>query len=387
ALSLTQEPPSRRSVPCNKGKGKAKATEDDNDEEEATQKFRKELEDFVVPTTCNHCIANNMADHCWYPTGERPCWRCYRKSKGCLWNGIGVRTQKKRPPLSVLIMAKHVKLVQAAKAFLERQGKLLQFFVLEGYKGKGKAKALLGDSEQLLDLVDSDSDEGEEEDRVHVIKKIKREHIEELTGTKKKKEIIELDKEVEIVAPKAPVAGPSHPTSKPIVLVPSAPKPVPKLIIALASSVAGPSTAPIAPSSAPKPAAAAALSTPVPVKPAGPAIKGGFIFKDPFMVRQFKLAGTEESGALIINQVTEVPVIQGTMPSKDSSDEDAQGDDDNSDDGDVTMAVDSAKCHEETWPVAPIKTVIEVKAPAPAPMLVLVADQTEEDPFFQVILY
>ncbi|KAG6870168.1 hypothetical protein C0995_014816, partial [Termitomyces sp. Mi166 len=31
-------------------KGKAKATEDDNDEE-ATQKLRKELEDFVVPTT------------------------------------------------------------------------------------------------------------------------------------------------------------------------------------------------------------------------------------------------------------------------------------------------------------------------------------------------
>ncbi|KAG6859029.1 hypothetical protein C0995_012133 [Termitomyces sp. Mi166 len=200
-LSLTQEPPSRWLAPHNKGKGKAKVTENDKDEEEATQKFRKELEDFVVPTTfddkllvsllllpseyykgdiglpqgakilggrkgditlvspatralvlekngtCDHCIANNMADHCWYLTGERPCWRCYRKSKGCLWNGIGVRMQKKCLPLSILIMAKHVKLVQAAKAFLKQQGKLSQFFVLEGYKGKGKAKALLGDSE------------------------------------------------------------------------------------------------------------------------------------------------------------------------------------------------------------------------------------------------
>ncbi|KAG6859056.1 hypothetical protein C0995_011959, partial [Termitomyces sp. Mi166 len=144
-----------------------------------------------------------MADHCWYLTGERPCWRCYCKSKGCLWNGVGVRTQKKRPPLAVLVMAKHVKLVQAAKAFLEQQGKLSQFFILEGYKGKGKAKALVEDSEpmgakrsfKLRELVDSNSDEEEEEDRVRMIKKIKREHIEELTGAKRRKEIMELDDE------------------------------------------------------------------------------------------------------------------------------------------------------------------------------------------------
>ncbi|KAG6881946.1 hypothetical protein C0995_016527, partial [Termitomyces sp. Mi166 len=147
-FSLTQEPPSQWSAPCNKGKGKAKVTEDDDNDKEATQKLRKELEDFMVPTTCNHCIANNMADHCWYLTGKRPCWCCYCKSKGCLWNGIGVRTQKKHPPLSALIMAKRIKLVQVAKAFLEQQGKPSQFFVLEEYKGKEKAKALLGDSEQ-----------------------------------------------------------------------------------------------------------------------------------------------------------------------------------------------------------------------------------------------
>ncbi|KAG6886446.1 hypothetical protein C0995_007671 [Termitomyces sp. Mi166 len=201
------------------------------------------------------------------------------------------------------------------------------------------------------------------------------------SSTKRRKEIIELDEEVEIVAPKAPTVGPSCPTSKPVVMVPRAPKPVPKPIIALASPTAGPSTAPIVLSSAPKSAAAAALSTPVPAKSANPAVKGGFVFKDPFMVRQFKLVGMEESGALIINQATEVPATQGTMPSKDSTDEDAQGDNDDSDNGDVAMDVDSARCPEETWPVAPIKTVTEVKVP------VLVADKTEEDSLLQIALY
>ncbi|KAG6883038.1 hypothetical protein C0995_013194, partial [Termitomyces sp. Mi166 len=283
-------------------------------------------------------------------------------------------------------MAKRIKLVQAAKAFLEWQSKLSQFFVLERYKGKGKAKALLGDSEQAgakqsfksTDLVDSDSDKEEEEDRVHVIKKIKREHVKEPTGAKKRKEIIELDEEVEIVVPKTPVAGPSHLTSKPIVLVPSMPKPIPKPIIVLASPVAGPSTAPIVPSSVPKPAAATALFKFMPVKPASPAIKGGFVFKDPFMVRCFKLAGTEESRALIINQATKVPATQGTMQSKDSSDEDAQGDNDNSDNGDVAMDIDSAKHPEETQPVAPTKTMVtEVEALAP-----VLPTKLKRTPFF-----
>ncbi|KAG6871155.1 hypothetical protein C0995_007687 [Termitomyces sp. Mi166 len=398
---------------------KAKAMEDDNNNEEATQKLRKELEDFVVPTTfddkllisgeqkgdimlvspatralvlekngaCDCCIANNMADHCWYLTGKHPCWCCYHKSKGCLWNGISVRTQKKRPPLAALVMAKHVKLVQVAKAFLERQGKPSQFFVLEGYKGKGKAKALLEDSEptgtkqsfKLRELVDSDSDEEEEEDRVHMIKKIKCEHVEEPTGAKRRKEIMELDKEVEIVASKIPVAEPLRLTSKPIVLVPSASKFIPKPIVTLASPVAGPSTVPIVSSSAPKPAATAALSKPAPAKSASPAVKGSFIFKDPFMVRQFKLAGTEESGALIINQATEVPVTQGTLRSEESGNEDAEGDNDDSDSGDVTTNVDSAKQPEETRPVAPIKTVTEVKVPAPA-----LPTKPKRTPFFKL---
>ncbi|KAG6870686.1 hypothetical protein C0995_011351 [Termitomyces sp. Mi166 len=315
-----------------------------------------------------------MANHCWYPTVERPCWHCYHKSKGCLWNGIGIRTQKKHPPLAALVVVKRIKLVQAAKAFLEQQGQPSQFFVLEGYKGKGKAKALVENSEPMgakrsfksRELVDSDSDEEEEEDRVCAIKKIKHEHVEELTGAKRRKEIMELDDEVEIVAAKIPAAGPLHPASKPIVLVPGTSKFVSKPIVTLASPVAGPSTAPIASSSAPKPVTAAALSKPAPAKSVSPAVKGGSVFKDPFMVRRFKLVGTEESGVLIINQVTEVLATQGTLHSDESGDEDTVGDNDNSDDDDGAMNIDSTKQPEETWPVAPIKTVTEVKAPASA---------------------
>ncbi|KAG6857807.1 hypothetical protein C0995_005167, partial [Termitomyces sp. Mi166 len=50
-LSSTQEHSSQQLAPWNKGKGKAKATEDDDDDKETAQKLRKELEDFVVPTT------------------------------------------------------------------------------------------------------------------------------------------------------------------------------------------------------------------------------------------------------------------------------------------------------------------------------------------------
>ncbi|KAG6898801.1 hypothetical protein C0995_008322, partial [Termitomyces sp. Mi166 len=313
------------------GKSKAKAMEDDKDEEgEATQNLRKELEDYVVLT----------------------------KSKGCLWNGIGIRIQKKCPPLEGLIIAKHVKLVWVAKAFLEWQGKLLQFFILKGFKEKGKVKALVVDSElmgakqafKLTELMDSNSneEEEEEEERVHVIKKNKREHVEELIGARKEKKTIELkDLEKETVAPKTPAVGPLHQTLKPVVLVSSTPKPVPKPIVALASPVAGPSTACIVLSSVPKPAATVPISKPVPVKSAGkPAVKGSFVFQDPFMVRRFKLAGTEESSALIINQATEVTAGKDTSNEddnvEDSNDnEGGKGNDDNSNDNDAAMDIDS----------------------------------------------
>ncbi|KAG6895411.1 hypothetical protein C0995_012715 [Termitomyces sp. Mi166 len=251
--------------------------------------------------------------------------------------------QKKCPPLEALIIAKHIKLVWAAKPFLEQQGKSLQFFVLEGFKGKAKAKALVVDSEltgtkqafKLTELVDSDSneEEEEEEERVHIIKKIKHEHIEEPISTRKGKKTIELeDLAEETVVPKTPMAGPLCQTLKPVVLVSSMPKPVPKPIVALASPVAGLSTACIVLSSAPKPAAALPISKPAPVKSA---------------VRQFKLAGTEESGVLIINQVTEVAAGKDTSNKYDNNedgndDEGGKGDDDNSDNDNAVMDVDSA---------------------------------------------
>ncbi|KAG6859213.1 hypothetical protein C0995_010632 [Termitomyces sp. Mi166 len=47
------------------------------------------------------------------------------------------------------------------------------------------------------------------------------------------------------------------------------------------------------------------------------------------------------------------------------------------------MNVDSAKQPEETWPVAPIKTVTEVKAPAPALAPVLLT-KPQRTPFFKL---
>ncbi|KAG6897287.1 hypothetical protein C0995_010662, partial [Termitomyces sp. Mi166 len=165
------------------------------------------------------------------------------------------------------------------------------------------------------------------------------------------------------------MAGPSHQTLKPVVLVSSMLKPIFKPIVVLASPVAGPSTAPTVPSSASKPASTVSISKPAPVQSAGkPAVKKGFVSKDPFMVRQFKLVGTEESSVLIINQVTEVAVTQETLQEEESSnedndedgndDEDGKGDDDDSDNDDATMDIDNA----------PTKAMVtEVEAPVPVP--------------------
>ncbi|KAG6871221.1 hypothetical protein C0995_007100 [Termitomyces sp. Mi166 len=171
------------------GKGKAKEMEDDKDEEgEAAQKLRKELEDFVVLTKFDDKLLVSLL---LLPS------EYYEGDIGLLQGAkiLGGRKGVVSPTTWALV--------------LEKNG--------AGYKGKGKAKALLDDSEQtgakqtfkLTELVDSDSNKGEEEERVHVIKKIKHEHVKELTGTRKGKEIIELENEVEIVAPKTPMAGPS----------------------------------------------------------------------------------------------------------------------------------------------------------------------------------
>ncbi|KAG6870721.1 hypothetical protein C0995_011176, partial [Termitomyces sp. Mi166 len=287
------------SVPRNKGKGKAKATKDDDNDKETTQKLRKELEDFVVLTTFDDKLLASLL----LPPSE------YFKGDSGLPRGAKILGGQKgdimlvSPATRALVLEKNGACDRyiadnmadhcwRRKLFLSgRQGKASQFFLLEGYKGKGKAKALVENSEPMgtkqsfksRKLVDSDSNEEEEEDRVCVIKKIKREHVEEPAGAERRKEIIKLDNEVEIVASKIPAVEPSHPASKPIILVPSTSKFVPKPIIMLASPLAGPSTAPIASSSALKPVAATALSKPAPAKSIGPAVKGGSIFKDPFM--------------------------------------------------------------------------------------------------------
>ncbi|KAG6859821.1 hypothetical protein C0995_003476, partial [Termitomyces sp. Mi166 len=183
--------------------------------DETTQKLRKELEDFVVLTKFDDKLLMSLLP---------PPLEYYEGDIGLL-RGAKILSGRKgditlvSPTTHMLVLEKNGAMhMQAAKAFLEWQGKSSQFFVLEGYKGKKKAKALLDDFEQTgakqsfksMKLVDSNSDEEEEKDRVCIIKKIKCEHVEELTGARKRKEIIELkDKEVEVVAPKTLMAGPS----------------------------------------------------------------------------------------------------------------------------------------------------------------------------------
>ncbi|KAG6869528.1 hypothetical protein C0995_002431, partial [Termitomyces sp. Mi166 len=72
---------------------------------------------------------------------------------------------------------------------------------------------------------------------------------------------------------------------------------------------------------------------------------------------------------------------------EESGDEDTKDNDDNSDSSDVAMNIDSAKQPEETWPVAPIKTVTEVKVPAPALVPELVTNKNEEDSLLQIAVY
>ncbi|KAG6860096.1 hypothetical protein C0995_015792, partial [Termitomyces sp. Mi166 len=193
--------------------------EDDDKEDEATQKLREKLEIFVVLTK-GHRIAMRCKDfrqekgRVNFGGASDVSASAGEEWHGCLWNSVGVRIQKKCPPVEVLLVAKHVKLVWAAEAFLEQQE-------------KGKAKALIANSEQTgtkqafksKEIVDSNSNE-EEEERVCVIKKIKHKHVEEPIGMSKGKETIKLQV---TVALKTPMAGPLHQTLKPIVLISDTP--------------------------------------------------------------------------------------------------------------------------------------------------------------------
>ncbi|KAG6859503.1 hypothetical protein C0995_007848, partial [Termitomyces sp. Mi166 len=274
--------------PRNKGKSKVKAVEEDKDKEgEAAQNLRKELENFMVPTKFNNKLLASLLP---------PPMEFYERNVGLL-QGVKISGGRKgditlvSPATQALVLEKNGS-VHGGKSFPQAAGFGVDSELMD-------AKQTF----KLTELVDSDSGE-EEEERVHVIKKIKHEHVEEPVGMRERKEIIELEDLEETVAPKTPMAGPSCQTVKPMVLVSSVPKPILKPIVALASP---------------------------------PAVKGGFVFKDPFMVRQFKLVSTEESGALIINQVTEVAVTQETLRDEDTSDKDSNDNDDN-----AAMDVDSA---------------------------------------------
>ncbi|KAG6889545.1 hypothetical protein C0995_016672 [Termitomyces sp. Mi166 len=203
AVVLSQPP---KHVPAKgKGKGKAKAMEEtnDEDEDEVTRKLWQELEDFVVSTTFDNkqlakllppskYFEKNVGLLCTKISGGRktdltlvvPATQVLVLQKNGT-NGIGIRVQKKCPPVETLKLTKCVKLVQAAKAFLEQQDKLSGLFVLEEFKSKGKSKAIAMEKTgakctyKLKKTIDSNSNKEEEEERTCVIKKIKHEHIKE----------------------------------------------------------------------------------------------------------------------------------------------------------------------------------------------------------------
>ncbi|KAG6871290.1 hypothetical protein C0995_006396, partial [Termitomyces sp. Mi166 len=231
---------------------------------------------------------------------------------------------------------------------------------------------------KLKEVVDSDSDKEEKEERAHVIKKIKHEHAEELIGVSKGKEIIELEDET--VVPKTPMAGPLHQTLKPVVLISSTPKSVPKPIITPATPVAGPSTAQIVLSLAPKPTAAMPVS--VPVKSAGkPAIKGGSVFKDPFMATEVAAGKVATATQETMRSEKDTGNKNNNNKDRNNNEDDNEGgkdnDDDSADDNDAAMDVDSGSLNVKilkmlhpkgTLPMAPTKvTVTEDIALVPVP--------------------
>ncbi|KAG6898782.1 hypothetical protein C0995_008381, partial [Termitomyces sp. Mi166 len=97
-------------------------------------------------------------------------------------NGMGVKMQEECPPVEVLELAKHVKIVKAAKTFLKCQGKPSGFYLIEGLKTKERSKVIAAEKTGAKhtfksESVDSDSNEDNKEKRVHLIKKSKLEHV------------------------------------------------------------------------------------------------------------------------------------------------------------------------------------------------------------------
>ncbi|KAG6860145.1 hypothetical protein C0995_015223 [Termitomyces sp. Mi166 len=106
---------------------------------------------------------------------------------------MDIRMQKKHSSVEVLELVKHIKMVKAAKAFLECQGKQSGFFVVEGLKTKGKSKVIAAEKTgakhafKFKETVNSNSNKDDKEERVHVIKKIKCKHVKEPVGKGKRK--------------------------------------------------------------------------------------------------------------------------------------------------------------------------------------------------------
>ncbi|KAG6872152.1 hypothetical protein C0995_012533 [Termitomyces sp. Mi166 len=180
--------------------------EEDKEEEEheVTRQQHLELENYVVLTTFN----NQQLVTLLPPSSEylNKMWACHYGPKDL-----------------ALELAKHVEMVQATKAFLKQQGKLLGLFVLEGFKNKRKSKTIAMDLEKTgvkhafksKEMIKSNSDEEDEEEMICTFKKIKHEHVEETIEKGKEKEV---ERTQVTVAPKVPTTA--IPTSAPTASAP-----------------------------------------------------------------------------------------------------------------------------------------------------------------------
>ncbi|KAG6871820.1 hypothetical protein C0995_016153 [Termitomyces sp. Mi166 len=254
-----------------------------------------------------------------------------------------MRIQKKHLPVEALLLVKHVKMVQVTKAFLEHQGKPLQSFVVEDYKGKRKSKALITNSE-----------------KVDAKRVFKSKEMESNSNGRRRKRDTSKSVPKSAVLSKRPVAG----LSSMQMMVP-----VPELRVV---------------ASAPAPT----LST---VKPAK---KKASVTKDFFSVKYFQWAGTEESGTLTVNQATEVLQVNnndtGNENNKDGEGKN-NGEDDNDDNGAMNVDTSGLVADTKFLELLHLKEVLQralmepmkaIKNVAPAPVnlftgpYILVVDYT-----------
>ncbi|KAG6859979.1 hypothetical protein C0995_001024 [Termitomyces sp. Mi166 len=334
AMPPSQGQLSRHASVRRKGKGKAKATEKnkDDNEDEVIKKMCQEIEDFVVPMT----FADEELAVLLLPSSE------YFEKDAGLPKGAKISGRRKAelvlavPVTQVLVLQNNG---ACNRCIADNLAEHCSY--LTGFKTKGKSKAIVTEKTgakcafKSKETIESNSNEEDKEERACVIKKIKCEHIKELIGKGKEKEVERMEAMVVSKAPMA-MAGPLCPlpskltvvifagTSRPVAKVPITPSTVPVTSVARPTA---PIKAPVPISVSASvltastsrqvvvPGAASALAT---VKPA---VKVVPKVTDPFMVRHFKLAGTEESGVLIINQMTESDSGNNTGNDKEEDDD------------------------------------------------------------------